>query len=127
MFKYEELEGKGGNWYQVIDSDNKGYAVFSLMDVPNPAPNYCKHMDINLRSEIAEEVFENGNTTLLLEIYNFVFQSVLEISHESKNVKLCKIYSATEQLALVYTAFADNLSANYDVTYYQRWIEIRKK
>lgn len=126
-FQYHAL-GDDGIWYRVKDANDVEYAVFSLIDAPKTAPRTCKHMNINILPHIAEEIVENGNVGLLLRVYTFVFNAVLEITHELRGVKLCKIYSDNELTAMVYKKFASNLSTKfeYEVKFYGRWIEIKK-
>ncbi len=117
--------GKG--WYRVNDTNGKEYAIFSLSNAPEVSPVWCKHMDLHFHPHIAEEFIQKGNTRLLLNIYSFVFRSVMKITHELKGVQLCKIYSNDDLTAMVYKGFASRLSGKYDVKFYGRWIEILKK
>lgn len=126
-FKYFKL-GEDTGWYQVKDATGRECATFSLIDVPAPTPQYCKHMEIRISSGVLEECIENGNSALLFGIYRFVFRTVLSITHELKGVRLCKIYCADERISLVYGKFAHELSEkfSYKTKFYGRWIEIEK-
>ena len=78
--------------YLVIDAKNseKVYATFSLLDASRADPSAYKHMDMEIQENVAQEIIENNNISLLLDILGFVFDAVLKITHEVNEVKLCK-------------------------------------
>ena len=127
-FKYTQLGDSA--WHSVTGVGKDGnveYAIFSLVDAPFCKPAAaCKHMELHIRENISLEIIEKGNFGFLLNIYRFVFSTVLEITHELKGVKLCKIYSDDALTKMVYKKFADGLGDNYTVKSYRNWIEIRK-
>lgn len=122
-FVYSQLGD--GHWYLVADAKDSTveYAVFSLVD----APHAGKHMDLHFPENAVEKMLVAGKMSLLLDIYAFVFDTVLEITHNLKGVKLCKIHSHDEMTRLVYGKFADRLSERYEVKLYGKWMEILKK
>lgn len=130
MAKFNYVKLNNSSWYNVVDAKTGEieYAIFSLLDVPHvPSPKYCKHMDLHLREDLTSKIVSEGKVSLLLDIYLFVFNAVLEISHQQKKVKLCKIYSDDALTSLVYEKFANRLGDQYDVKFYKNWIEIHKK
>ena len=115
--------------YLVIDAKNseKVYATFSLLDASRAAPPAYKHLDMNIQENVAQEILENGDISLLMDILSFVFAAVINITHEEKEVKLCKIHSHGFNTRSIYQMFADQLNNNYEVKSYGKWIEIFKK
>ena len=115
--------------YLVIDAKNseKVYATFSLLDASRAAPPAYKHLDMNIQENVAQEIIENNNFSLLLDIFDFVFASVLKITHEVNEVELCKIHLHDFNTRSIYQMFADQLNNNYEVKSYGKWIEILKK
>ncbi|MCH9757801.1 MAG: hypothetical protein K0U19_01675 [Proteobacteria bacterium] len=127
--------------YKILDEDNylifdkkdetKKYGTFRLTLVLPPNPDYGKHMDLHIYQDISEKIIHNGEVNLLLDIYQFVFDSVLEITHEKNGADLCKLYSNNELVSMVYHSFSDALEQKnknlYEIKRYRNWIEIRKK
>ena len=122
-FNYSRLGDS--DWYRVVDAKTGEveYALFSLRD----APKFSKHMELNITKHSIEEIEERGNFSLLLHILEYVFSAVLKITHELRDVKLCKIYSSDPMMNMVYRSFADKLGPGYEVKTYRNWIEILKK
>ena len=122
-FRYSRLGDS--DWYRVVDAKTGEveYALFSLRD----APEFSKHMELNITEHSIEEIEERGNFSLLLHILEYVFSAVLKITHELRDVKLCKIYSSDPMMNMVYRSFADKLGPGYEVKTYRNWIEILKK
>lgn len=127
QFTYSQMGNT--HWYRVIDAKNNDmeYAVFSLIDAPHARPPSCKHLNIHIPENIWEQIIENRDMALLANIFAFVFQSVLKITHELKGVNLCKIYSHGEKTRAFYQKFTQSLGTAYEVKSYGNWIEILKK
>jgi len=111
-FEYVLLQGKqnkgyDGDFYLIVDGD-KELGSFRLKDLGKP--DYCKHMDLTIYQETTEEIVNRGNFPLLLRIYRFVFNSVLKITHEEKGFNLCKLYSQSDLLGMIYHKFANELN-----------------
>ncbi len=127
-FSYHRLED-AFHLYLVRDNTDKEYATFQLIDAPclSPEPG-CKHMDLNFSREFILEIAQTSNHILLRKVFLFIFNSALEITHDLKGYKLCKLYSNDEMVLIVYSHFAAALSKKkYDVKTYSNWIEVRKK
>ena len=125
MTKFRYSRFGDSDWYRVVDAKTGKieYALFSLRD----APKYSKYMEFVITSHTAGEVKERPNFALLLNILGYVFGAVLEITHELRGVKLCKIYSSDPLFHMVHLAFANKLGPDYEVKIYGNWIEILKK
>lgn len=125
-FQYRQLEDSSN--YLVFDKDRE-YATFRLIDAPflKPEPG-CKNMELKVHEEVAWEI-NSSNIALLIAIFRFVFDSVLEITHELKGYRLCKMYSDDAVIGLAYRGFASHpsIKKSYDVKIYRGWVEIRKK
>lgn len=125
-FKHLLLEN-APHWYVVTDDAKKVYAFFSLIDAKFAKPASGKHMDLKFTEEVTEDIIENGNMSLLLDIYAFVFNTVLTMTHDLAGVGVCKIHSHDDMTRMVYNSFARELGGEYDVKNYGKWLEIHKK
>lgn len=126
-FKYTQLNNT--HWYLVTDAadESNEYAIFSLIDARHAKPAAGKHMELKFRADVSTEILGNDNVELLLDIYAFVFYTVVDISHNLDGVNVCKIHSHDKFTRMVYDSFAEKLGAEYIVKKYGKWIEILKK
>ena len=124
-FEYRPI---GDQLYAVNIRGKKDCAVFRLIEAPNASPPSCKQLDLHIFQEVSDNAIAKYDVAFLLQIYGFVFEACLEITHENKGIALCKLYSRGELNSMVYRAFATKLSRKrYDVKWYGPWIEISRK
>jgi hypothetical protein len=128
-FEHKQLSDTVYEVFDAADEKKRSYANFRLMDAPPQVktPIYCKHTQVNIFQEVVDEIFQQRNFALLLRIYRFIFNSVLEITYEKKRAKMCKLYSDEISLAAIYRDFARELERQgYKVKMYRNWVEIEK-
>ena len=114
--------------FLVEAEDGRPVATFRWRDASRAKPPSGKHMELNILPQTVEDALSRpeGAREILLPIYSYVFNRVLELTHQLSEHHMCKIHSDNVTTRQVYRAFAKDLGSSYEVDGHGNWIYISK-
>ena len=108
------------------EAETQVFAKFSWIDASNAKPAAGKHLDLKVFPDAFMLDDGSWDRRTPLAVLRFVFEKVVEFTHNLSPAHVCKIYCNDEIVKLAYMSFAEGLEETgaYTVKLYGQWIEV---
>ena len=108
------------------EAETQVFAIFSWIDASHAKPAAGKHLDLRVVPDAY--ILDDGSwdARTMMAVLRFVFEKVVEFTHNLSPAHVCKIYCNDEIVKFAYISFAEHLESKgeYTVKLYGQWIEV---